>query len=498
MKIRTYIIAFSVLLGIGLGGCEDQLNINTDPNNAADVDVNLLLPSAEAGVAFAVGNTLQIYGGVWGQYWTQNPSSSQYRTLEQYNPAPSDFDNLWAVLNADALEDLQRIIDKSRATNRRQYQAVATLLKAYTVQLSTDLFGDIPYSEAFRGDKNILNPRFDRQEVIYDSLVVLVDEAVGLIDPSDPNHPGSDDLIYGGDMEKWLHFGHTLKLRIGLRMSEVNPGKAQSIVATLAGKDFIQSGESAQINYTSTGGNQNPLYSAIAGPVLGPTQNLVASSTAINFYNELGDPRLFAFYMPASNGSYVGLPQGNFNAPAGGPVSIPSPATGADVGEAESALAPVKLMTDYEAKFLQAEAAARGWLPGDAAALYQAGILDNFVAYEIDPADIYGELDEDEAVTFEQFYADPGVAFPATAGLAGQLEAIITQKWAAMNGNQNIEAWNEWRRTGYPSFFTPSVTSIIGAGRIPQIFLYPTVETTRNSNAPGQHQIYDRVWWDVR
>ncbi len=498
MKIRKYIVAVLAPLLIGLGSCEDQLNINTDPNNAADVDVNLLLPSAEAGIAFVVGNSLQIYGGIWGQYWTQSPSASQYRNLEQYNPAPSDFDNLWVALNADALEDLQRIIDKSRATNRKQYQAVASLLKAYTVQLSTDLFGDIPYTEALQGDRNVLNPRFERQEVIYDSLVLLVDEALGLIDPSDPNHPGSDDLIYGGDMEKWERFGNTLKLRIGMRMSEVNPTKARAVVASLEGKDFIQSEESAQITYTSTGGNQNPLYSAIAGPVLGPTQNLVASSTAINFYNELGDPRLYVFYMPASNGNYVGLQQGNYNiADVGTPVSIPGPATGADVGEPESALAPVKLMTDYEAKFLHAEAVVRGWLTGDAAALYQEGILDNFAAYGIDPADVYGELDEDEAVTFEAFYAQEGVAFPA-AGANEQIEAIITQKWAAMNGNQNIEAWNEWRRTGYPSFFTPSVTSIIGAGRIPQIFLYPTVETTRNSNAPAQHQIYDRVWWDVR
>jgi hypothetical protein len=298
-------------------------------------------------------------------------------------------------------------------------------------------------------------------------------------------------------MEKWLHFGNTLKLKIAMRMSEVNPGKAQAIIATLAGASFIGSEESAQIAFSATGGNQNPLYSAIAGPVLNQTQNLVASSTAIGFFTTTGDPRVAAFYLPASNGSFVGIPQGSYEGTLpGAPISIPSPLTGADAGEEESATAPVKLMTDYESKFLQAEAAARGWLEGDAAALYAEGIGDNFVAYGIDLTNIYD--DEEEPTTFEEFAASEGVIFPAGGSVAEQVEAIITQKWAAMCGNQGIEAWNEWRRTGYPSFFTPSAASIIGAGRIPQIFLYPTDETTRNSNAPAQHQIYDRVWWDVR
>jgi len=110
-------------------------------------------------------------------------------------------------------------------------------------------------------------------------------------------------------------------------------------------------------------------------------------------------------------------------------------------------------------------------------------IEDNFAAYGLEGA--------------EDYYAQPNVAFPSGGTPAQQIEAIITQKWAAMNGTQGAEAWIEWRRTGYPSFFTVSSASIIGAGRVPQIFLYPSEETTKNSNTPAQHQVYERVWWDT-
>ncbi|MES2732148.1 MAG: SusD/RagB family nutrient-binding outer membrane lipoprotein [Bacteroidota bacterium] len=497
MKFKQYSIAFATLLLVAVGGCKKELDINTDPNNAADVEVVQLLPPAQAAITYAVGNTLQIYGGLWSQYWTQNPAASQYRTIEQYNPDGSNFDNVWINLNADALEDLERIIDKSKGIPKlQQYEAIATLLKVYTFQLSTDLFGDIPYTEALKGDKGILNPKYDTQESVYDNLFILVDHGISLIDVDAEDHPGDDDLIYQGDMEKWLHFGNTLKLKLALRIAKVKEAKARAVIATLEGEDFIQSGESAQVKYTSVGGGQNPLYSAIAGPVLSGTQNLVASNTGIGFFNTREDPRVEAFYQPAG-GAFVGIKQGDYaTIKPGTPISIPSTLVGADANDEASALAPVKLISDYEAKFLQAEAVARGWLnTGNAKELYNAGIVDNFVTYGIDTANIYQEDSIHLWKNVEYFYTKNDVAFPDAADK--QIEAIITQKWAAMNGNQGIEAWIEWRRTGYPSFFVVSAASNIGPGRVPKIFLYPTEETTKNSKTPPQHKLDDRVWWDT-
>ena len=467
-------------------GCKKFLDINKDPNHAEDVTVQTLLPAAQTGLTFALGNTLTINGGIWSQYWTQNPNANQYNSLDQYAPAQGDFDNVWSNLQLDALENFQKIIDKGAGVEKlKEYVAVATILKVYTFQLVTDLWGDVPYSQTLQGDatKQVLNPKFDSQSDIYAGLVTTLDNAIAMIDENDANTPGGDDLIYGGDMSKWLRFAHTLKLKIGLRLAKKDAARAQGIVHSLDGVDFIQPGETAQQNFSSVGGQQNPLYGAIAGPVLQATQNLVASSTAVNFFRDNHDPRLEAFYNPVG-ADVVGIPQGSFNNPPTTTVSAPSTATGADAGDAQSALAPVKLMTDYESSFLQAEAAARGWISGDATTMYNAGITQNFLAYGLASSDA------------SDYYVQPTVAYPTAGSVDVKVKAIITQKWAAMCGNQTIEAWTQWRRTGYPSFFTISEASIIGAGRVPGIFLYPTSEMTRNPNAPkSNHFVYDKVWW---
>lgn len=484
MKKNIITLAFLFALLLSAPGCKKFLDVNKDPNNAVDVTVDVLLPSAQAGLTFALGNTLTIDGGIWGQYWTQNPSSSQYKTLDQYSPSEGDFGNVWYNIQADALENLQKVIDKGNATNKKQYVAIAMLLKAYAGQLSTDLWGDVPFSQATQGDATtpILYPKFDTQSDIYTSLVKLIDDATKLIDVNDPNPPGGDDLIYGGDMGKWQRFGNTLKLRIGLRLAKKDAARAAAIVQSLQGASFIQSGESALQNFNSTGGQTNPLYGAMAGSVLNKVANLVASSTAVSFFSGNSDPRLTAFYDNVGS-AVVGIPQGSFNNPPTTNVSLPSAVTGANPTDANSAFAPVKLMTDYEGDFLQAEAIARGWLTGSTASnMYNQGIIDNFTAYQVAGDSAY----------FQQ----PAVAYPTGKPLETQVQAIITQKWAAMCGNQTIEAWTEWRRTGYPSFFVFSKASIIGAGRWPGIFLYPSSELTRNPNAPKiNHLVYDKVWW---
>jgi hypothetical protein len=485
MKTNITTLLFLSTLLLFSAGCKKFLDVNTDPNNAVDVTVDVLLPSAQTGLTFAVGNTLTINGGIWAQYWTQSPNSSQYKNLDQYSPSEGDFGNLWLNIEADGLENFQKVIEKGNTTNQKQYVAIAMLLKAYSFQLSTDLWGDVPFSEAIQGDATpqILNPKYEAQSDIYNGLVKLVDDATKLINPDDTQHPGNDDLIYQGDMEKWLHFANTLKLKIGMRLAKKDPTRAAAIVKSLEGATFILPGESAMQNFNSTGGQQNPLYGASAGTVLGGTQNLVASSTTVNFFSGNSDPRLDVFYDAIGTG-VVGIPQGSFNAPPTTTVSAPSALTGANAKDENSALAPVKLMTDYEASFLQAEAVVRGWLTGDAAELYNEGITNNFVAYDLTEADA------------SEYYAQPAIAFPAGGTTEVKVKAIITQKWAAMCGNQTIEAWTEWRRTGYPSFFTISKASIIGAGRWPGIFLYPSSELTRNPNAPKtNHLVYDKVWW---
>jgi hypothetical protein len=489
-KNKFLIISFlsGVLILASITSCnKDYYDINTNPNDPADVTAVELLPSAEIAIAHVVGNNFQIFGGLWGQYWTQSPSSSQYKTIEQYSPAANDFDRPWKALYADALKDLKTIVTKASGENKMNYVACAKILQAYTFQLLTDNFGDVPFSEALQSENDILSPKFDRQQDIYHGIANLLSEADALIDENAVFQPGAEDLLLGGDMHLWRKFGNTLKLRVYLRVIYADPAFADSGIVHLQGAEFLATGENVNINYTSTPGNSNPLSSSIVA--LSNTQNLVASATAINYLFDTNDPRIDAFYSPALNGSMAGLTQGDYTAPAGTLVSIPGPLTGGDGSvdnRAASALAPVRLMSDYESLFLQSEASARGLLGGDKAALYTEAIAANFADFGITDTSL-----------INPYFADPLNMFPTTGVFEDELRAIITQKWIAMCGNSGTEGWTEWRRTGYPNFFTESVNSIIGGGRFPLRFFYPTTEVTRNANFPGQKLIYEPVWWDV-
>jgi len=487
-KFKIYtLICILFFLGIISSCKKDYFDINTDPNHAADVPVTLLLPSAEAAIAHAVGNGFQIFGGIWGQYWTQSPASSQYKTIDQYSPSAFDFDRPWQNMYSDALQDLSTIIAKGNATGATQYVACAKILEAYAYQGLTDNFGDVPCSQALQASAGIISPKYDTQAEVYARIITLLNEGLAAIDESAEFHPGSDDILLGGDMGMWRKFGNTLKLRVYLRLAYVDPAQAQSGVSSLSGASFLGAGDAVLVNYADAGGNYNPLYSAISD--LSFVQSLVASATCVNYMNVNSDPRLPIFYAPAVNGSYVGIAQGDYTLPAGTNVSYPGDVTGgngSDGPNSISAAAPVKLMTGYESLFLQSEAALRGWLgSGNDQALYEAAITENFEAYG---------LADSDATTY---LAGDSIAYPASGSFDDKLRAIITQKWVSMCGNQNDEAWIEWRRTGYPDFFVQSANTIIGSGRFPQRFYYPSTEFSRNTNFPGQKQIYDKVWWDV-
>ncbi len=465
-------------LSLTITGCSDFLDVNDNPNKSTAAEPSLVLPSAQAAIGLALGQHYQINGSMWAQYWTQSRASSQYKDVDNYSQQPSNFDRPWQILYADGMEDLQQIIDQSGSNQYKQYGAIATILKAYEFQLLTDAFGDVPLKEALGGNDNAA-PHYDTQKDVYDSIFSMLNRGIAMIDEGSEFVPGSEDLLFGGDMSQWRAFANTLKLRAYLRLSEKAVDVAENGVKSLATAEFLTT--DAKITYTSVGGNQNPLYAEMFG--LGRTQNLVASETAVNQFKAMNDPRLNAFYQNASGGTtVVPIPQGSYNIspdPAN-PISLPSPNVGAAPRSAASALAPVKFISAAESYFLQAEAAARGWLGGDARALYEQGITESFAAYNVTPG---------------AYITTQVAAFPA--GEDAQIKAIITQKYFAMTGNQGFEAWTEWRRTGYPDFFVESAQSTLAPGQLPQRFIYPNTELTRNPNFPGVKIITEKVWWDA-
>lgn len=489
MKLRYRNLIIAAVAGATMTastGCKKFLDVNQNPNAPTTATDNLILPSTQAAIGMAVGNNLQVFGGIYAGYWTQNPTSSQYRSIEQYQSNASTFDRVWGILYNDALQDI-KLLEQSKNSS---YVAIALIEKAYIYQLLTDAFGDVPLKDAIQGTA-ILSPRYDKQEEIYDSIFSWTKRGIALTTVSTSN-PGSDDLVFGGGtagMANWKRFGNTLLLRAYLRLSEVDPAKAQAGIQALYATTPSFLTTDAKIAYQNVGGNQNPLYAEGVG--LGRTQNIVASSTAVNAYIANNDTmRLKALYTPnAVAGRIIGIPQGSYATavtPATAP-SAPAAITGGRFSSAAGAvasIAPVKLISASESNFLQAEAVARGWAPsGDAEQLFLAGIKANFDALSISATD------------YNAYIATaPDAQIPAD--IPGRIKAIITQKYYAMNGFQGFEAWTEYRRTGFPNFIVKSAASTLGTNDLPARLLYPETEITRNQNFPGVKLVTDKVWWD--
>src|SRR5687767_4217295 len=477
---RINVILFTIVI---FSGCKKYLDTNENPNLSTTASINLLLPTAQAAIAHDLGNPLQIYGGIWAQFWTQNPVSSQYRSVDQYSVTTTAFDRPWRMIYSDALQDIEEIMDLSAGLPQfEQYRAIALVMKAYTYQVATDAFGDVPLTEA--NDPSNTNPVYNPQEQVYDSIIAYLNRAIAMIDVDAEVHPGTDDLIFKGSMDDWLRFANTLKLRVHLRLSEIAPAKASAGIASLNGADFLES--DAQIVYSTIGGNQNPLFSEILG--LSRVQNLVASQTVAKYLTDNRDPRARVFFAPYVNtatgvDSIIGIPQGSYRTTTR-VVSFPSVAVAANARNDASANARVKFRSAAESKFLEAEAVVRGWLNvgSPASELFEDGIRASFASYAVAGADAYIAT-----ATAAQW---PG-------GTEAQIRAIIIQKWLAMTGNQGFEAWSEWRRTGYPEFFTVSKATTLGDDRMPARILYPSSEVTRNENFPGVKQVWEKVWWDV-
>lgn len=481
--LKRYKLLLILAACIGLTECKKFLDTNDNPNLASNASVELLLPAVQAALGHVLGNPLQIYGGIWAQYWTQSPVASQYRTIDQYSISTTNFDRTWRMLYSDALQDIQEMLNLTQGKqSQNQYTAIALLMKAYAFQLAADAFGDVPLTQATT--PNVTNPTYTPQQQVYDSIIAYVDRAISLIDVDAEVTPGSDDLLFQGDMEQWLRFANTFKLRVHLRLSQVAPQIAAAGIATLNNAMFLE--KDAQIQYSAVGGNQNPLFSEILG--LGRTQNLVASETVAKYMTQNKDPRAEVFfnrYRNATTGidSIIGIPQGSYRTNTR-VVSFPSAVVGANGQDDASANAPVKFMSAAESYFLQAEAVVRGWLNvgKPASQLFQSGIRASFESYNVPGVETY-------------LTSSPAAQWPS--GTTEQIRAIIIQKWLAMTGNQGFEAWTEWRRTGYPDFLTISKASTLTNNRMPARLLYPSSEVTQNLNFPGIKLIYEPVWWDA-
>lgn len=475
-----------LIVGFSFSACEkDFEEINKDPNNPTFVATSDLLAGAERGLVKHLFGMNDEWGfayipHVYMQYW----AATLYTNVDRYETIPYDFTDFYV----NSLSDLQRIIELN--TNEETAQAaaaygpnenqiaVARILKAYAFHNLTDIWGAIPYTEALQGSKDF-TPAYDSQESIYDDLINELTEAAEQIDEAESIE---GDIIYSGNMSAWKLFASSLRLRIGMRLSKVNPDKAEQYV-----KDAIDAGtfESQEDNALYFYLSSSPNNSAWNQQYEFGAPEYACSNVLIEKLVALNDPRLEIYAQPSeATGEYVGMVYGVSNAEAGGigysNVSLP----GVRMLAAEE---PAILLGYSEVLFLKAEAAARGWIPGNAATFYADAIAASFEYWGV-------EIDETE---FDIYLEQDAVAYDP----ANFEKSIAEQKWLSLY-TQGPEAWAEWRRLGFPEL-TPAIEAVANRD-IPRRKGYPYSEFTLNGDnysvaieAQGPDVMDTRVWWDV-
>lgn len=479
MKSKSLVAALLVGLGLAAGACDNLTDINENPNAPTSVPAQFLLPSAlqvAVNNAWGTGEMLQ-HSGIWAQHFAQ----IQYPDEERGNVRASRMDAYWDSYYQGPLNDIQAVIDIGVEDGNVNAEGVGRIWKSWIFHILTDLWGDIPYSQALQGVDNT-TPVYDSQSDIYVSLLSELEAGAAKLSTSGQDF-GSGDLLYGNDWAKWKRFANSLRMRIAMRMSEVNPSGAQSaFVAAYNAGGFTSSDDNAMFYWTGAP-YENPFYENY----LARDDNSI-SRTMVEILKDLDDPRLSLYAEPAAtDGEYRGHENGVEDLPAG--MSLADISRIGNFWRADGAATPNAIITYAEVLFLEAEAAERGWIAGDPEALYMEAIEANMNLYD---AQGVGPSDAEIAA----YLANPDIAYTG-------LDDIYLQKWIAlyMNGH---EAWAEVRRTGVP---TRHVGSALAGniGVIPVRFSYPADEQSLNNanlqaamSAQGMSapDLTTEVWWD--
>jgi len=478
------------------------LDVNASPNSPIAVPPSVQLPAITVGTGFVVGNTLGRDGDLFTQHYAgiANQPAAEDRYVINGN-----YDNEWqGDLYGNNLNGAQTLIASTQATSPA-YSGIAKLIKAYNFALTTDMWGDIPYSQALQGLAN-LHPVFDKQQDIYEgatgiqSLFDLVRDGLADLDKTSALTPGADDVVYGGNLAKWKKVGNMLLLKFANTVSSKDPALATKVINEVLAKG---AGGSAAINangddfavpFGAAVGNTNPFYSY---NVTNRPDDQMASTRFLDSLAAYKDPRLPKYFTTTpgnptptettSFGKFTGFENGNnIVAPArnADPAKTSRSVYGAyvlnDPKSGAAGAGPIRLLTNFQRAFILAESAIRLKTAGDADALYKEGIRRSM---------------EETGLTTDEINAY-FTANPAIVGLRGtddqKVDQILRQKWMAWLGN-GYEAFNDYRRTGRPRL-QPALNVVV-TPNIPQRLLYPPSEVSGNRDNVPTAIISDPVWW---
>ena len=473
---KVYITVLSLILLTSCMSDDKYEGYNEDPKNPTQVDAAFLFNSATLSLVDQMTST-NVNTNIFrmlGQYWTETTyvDEANYDFTTRNIPQ-----NHWSEMYRDVLLDLSdaknRVMSDGDLTeaDKTARAAQAEVLMIYTWQQLVDTFGDIPYSQALDAVAYPL-PAYDDAATIYTDLLSRIDGAISGL--SGTGNGFDIDNLYGGDMNAWKKFAVSLKLRLGIRLADVNPSVAQSTVeSAYSAGVFSSNADNAMFVYLGDS-NPNPVWESL---VQSGRNDFVAANTTVDFMNNLNDPRRSVYFDEnLGAGVYDGGPYGANN----------SFESYTHIGESmHQSDNPACLMDYAEVSFYLAEAAARGWsVGGTAEQHYNNGITASF--------DYWG------VANVASYLSNPDVAY-ATAPGADWREKIGNQFWLAMY-NRGFEGWTVWRKFDTPAFNLPDVSGL----PVPTRYTYPINEQNLNetnwtagSTAIGGDEQTTKIFWDV-
>ena len=496
---RYAVAALGLALLASTTACDNNklLSVNKNPNAPEQVSAALLFPSAAVSSIRRIRSDMEITPSAF-VHWPQHMSEYQYPEISYYQFRPTTADGWWYNWYVGPLQDLDQALRQAVAAKRPNQIAPILVIRAFDYSTMTGIWGDIPFAQAGQGDKQQITPIYDTQQSIYDSLLTNLAAASTMMGSDATLGFDTQDPVYAGDPAEWKKFANSLRARLGLNLSKVDPARAQAeVAAAINAGGFQSNADNAQITWPGDGINNNPWWDT-EKEGQGTRDDSRMSVTLIDTLESLSDPRLSIYARPVQdsscgngvalctvvpNGGYRGMPNGLEAGDAGAWGTLAS-RMGLKVFAKDQ---PSYFMTYAEFAFIKAEAAERGWITGSAAQFYQDGITASMQQWGV----------PDTAIT--RYLAQASVTYKT--GAAG-LAQIGVQKWLALF-TQGYEAWSEWRRSGYPNL-TPALNARTADGQIPRRVIYPQTEQSFNNThlqaaiqaQGGSDALNMRVWID--
>lgn len=470
-------ILFFLLAIMFFASCKKNLtDLNVNSKAAQNVPGETLFSNAEKSFADIL-TTPNVNSGIFeliAQYWAETtyPQESNYQLAERNIPQ-----NWWTALYRDVIKDLdqsKKIINSSNAIDQKAKQnkiAIAEIMEVHAWSVLVNTFGDIPYTQAL--DYNNTTPKYDNQKTVFYALTDSLDAALSKLDPSAGSF-GAADIIYSGNVSKWVKYGNSLKLKLGLLLADVDAAKSKAMVESAASKAFQSNADNALFNYLSTPPNTNPIWTNL---VQSGRNDFVIASTIVDTMNKFNDPRRSAYFTLGPNGvDYVGGAYGQGNTFDN--FSHPS-------DKIKASNFPAILMDYAEVEFNLAEAVERGFnVGGTAEDHYNKAITASI--------EFWGGSVSDATAYLSQ----PTVNYSTANG--DWKEKIGVQAWIALY-TRGFDAWTEWRKLDYPKLQAPP--SAVSA--IPLRYTYPQNEQNLNqanyeaaSSSIGGDNVTTKLFWD--